>query len=54
MDGHGTLYYPDGRVAYEGQWQTDSLHGKGTLINEKPKIIHISYDFRSFEECENE
>jgi hypothetical protein len=33
MDGHGALYYPDGRIAYEGQWKNDALHGKGVLYN---------------------
>ena len=33
MEGHGKLYYPDGRIAYEGQWLADSLHGKGVLFN---------------------
>ena len=54
MDGHGTLYYPDGRVAYEGQWQNDSLHGKGILYNENPVKIQGKYDFRSFDQCDND
>lgn len=53
MDGHGTLFYPDGRIAYEGQWQNDTLHGKGILHNENPTQINGNYDFKSFDECED-
>lgn len=51
MEGHGTLYYPDGRIAYEGQWHSDSLHGKGVLHNERPIQIKYEYDYSSFNEC---
>ena len=36
MHGKGTLYYADGRIAYQGDWSHDSLKGKGILYNEKP------------------
>lgn len=51
MDGYGTLYYPDSRIAYQGLWQNDALHGKGILNNEKPNYIEGNYDFSSFDQC---
>ena len=36
MNGRGTLYYLDDRIAYEGEWRDDELHGLGKLYNEKP------------------
>lgn len=31
MEGFGKLYFPSGKVAYEGYWKHDCLHGKGKL-----------------------
>ena len=33
MNGVGTLYFPDGSVAYDGQWKGDKFHGHGVLYN---------------------
>lgn len=33
MHGKGTLYYADGRIAYQGDWRNDALCGKGILYN---------------------
>lgn len=34
MNGKGILYYPDHKVAYDGDWQNDQLSGYGILYNE--------------------
>jgi antitoxin component YwqK of YwqJK toxin-antitoxin module len=33
MEGQGCLYYPSGKLAYEGEWKSDKLDGHGTLYN---------------------
>ena len=35
MHGKGSLYYSDGKIAYEGQWLMDSFHGKGKIYNDE-------------------
>ncbi len=39
MHGNGTLYYADGRIAYQGEWKNDSLSGHGVLYNEVPRKL---------------
>jgi len=39
MQGKGTLYYSNGRIAYQGEWKNDSLSGKGILYNENPQKL---------------
>ena len=34
MEGKGVLYYSSGKIAYEGEWKADMLHGYGVLYNE--------------------
>jgi hypothetical protein len=34
MSGYGKLYFPSGKLAYEGEWSHDCLHGKGRLVKE--------------------
>jgi len=34
MQGRGVLYYTNGKLAYEGEWQEDKLQGYGVLYNE--------------------
>jgi hypothetical protein len=48
MHGHGTLYYQSGKMAYEGEWQHDKLHGKGVLYNEEVVKLHTRFDCRDF------
>jgi hypothetical protein len=33
MQGRGALYYADGQIAYEGEWNNDKLNGYGILYN---------------------
>lgn len=53
MHGKGTLYYSDGRIAYQGDWSHDSLKGKGILYNERPARLDRPYDYRSFDHSED-
>lgn len=46
MNGFGSLYYPSGKLAYQGQWLNNQFHGKGILFNENPTPVPI--DFRDF------
>lgn len=39
MQGRGALYYTNGELAYEGEWNQDQLHGYGVLYNECPAYI---------------
>lgn len=34
MHGYGILFYPSGKIAYEGEWKNDVFEGKGRMINE--------------------
>ena len=52
MHGKGTLEYSDGRIAYQGDWCNDQLHGKGILYNETPLIINGSLDYSNFGNCD--
>jgi hypothetical protein len=36
MEGKGTLFYGEGKPAYEGDWIADQFHGFGILYNESP------------------
>ena len=33
MEGRGTLYYDNNKIAYEGDWISDHLWGRGCLYN---------------------
>jgi len=33
MHGDGKLYYPSGKIAYEGNFKYDKFHGFGKLFN---------------------
>jgi hypothetical protein len=35
MNGFGTLFYPNGKIAYEGEWKMDNFHGKGKVFNDE-------------------
>lgn len=39
MHGYGVLTYPNGAVAYQGNWVSDEFHGKGVLYNDDPSPI---------------
>ena len=53
MHGRGTLYYSDGRIAYQGEWRHDSLNGNGILYNQNPKKINTKFDFSNFDDSED-
>ncbi len=33
MQGRGALYYTSGKIAYQGEWKDDKLHGYGVIYN---------------------
>ena len=51
MDGQGTLYYADGKVAFRGGWKEDKFHGKGVVYNEISDDLKPSedFDYRNFD-----
>ena len=49
MDGFGTLAYPNGQIAYIGEWKQDKFHGKGTVYNENPVPMHEEFDYTNFD-----
>jgi hypothetical protein len=53
MNGRGTLYYADGRIAYQGEWRCDSLSGQGILYNEHPQQLTSSFHFKNFDLSED-
>lgn len=52
MHGRGTLYYSDGRIAYQGEWNCDKLNGNGILYNQNPAKLSTSFDYRNFDDAE--
>lgn len=49
MEGEGSLYYPSGKIAYQGEWKADKLDGFGVLYNEDVVKLTQSFDYRSFD-----
>lgn len=45
MEGHGSLYYQSGKLAYEGEWMDDQFSGKGILYNEYPEQLSEPYRY---------
>ena len=54
MHGKGTLYYSNGKVAYEGDWKEDEFHGVGKVYNEDhlQNVPGGSCDYRDFEKLD--
>mgnify|MGYP000846909370 CR=1 FL=1 len=50
MHGTGTLRYPSGQIAYEGQWYRDQFHGRGIVYNENPLEFIGEFDYRNFDD----
>ena len=47
MDGWGKLFYPSGRLAFEGYWKAGKFDGYGKLFNETP--LHVeTFDYSNF------
>lgn len=36
MDGKGSVFFPDGTIAYEGTFKNEFMDGNGILYNEFP------------------
>ena len=43
MTSYGQLYYPDGNMAYEGEWLDGKFHGLGVQYNNTPEVAKINY-----------
>lgn len=48
MHGLGKLFYQNGKLAYEGEWQFNTFDGQGTLYNEKPEKIQGGFNYKDF------
>jgi len=49
MDGYGKLYYPNEKLAYEGEWKSNAFCGKGCVYNEDPMPLTHCFDFTNFD-----
>jgi len=46
MQGRGVLYYSSGKIAYEGEWLEDRLHGYGVVYNDNIIILKGQFDYQ--------
>jgi hypothetical protein len=53
MHGDGTLFYCEGKPAYEGQWYQDQFHGNGVLYNQNPMKLDEYFDYSDFNTVED-
>ena len=49
MDGFGKLTYPDGNLAYEGEWKNNAFNGRGKVFNEDPMELSKPFDYHNFD-----
>lgn len=49
MQGRGVLYYQSHKIAYEGEWKQDQLHGYGVLYNEHIAVLDTEFDYQHLE-----
>jgi hypothetical protein len=49
MDGRGKLFYPNKKLAYEGEWKNNTFCGKGKVFNEEPQPLEDSFDYKDFD-----
>jgi antitoxin component YwqK of YwqJK toxin-antitoxin module len=45
MHGQGRLYYPNGKMAYEGGWKFGEFSGMGKVYNDESRISNEAFDF---------
>ena len=43
MHGQGQLFYPCGKLAYDGQWFREKMQGFGKLYNLNPIVKKINF-----------
>lgn len=48
MHGKGTLYLPNGDIAYEGDWFEDLFNNFGHLYNSKAQYTKLPFDYKDF------
>lgn len=49
MHGYGKLFYPNNKIAYQGDWYIDQFHGFGKVYNDQPSQIVGSFDYTDFD-----
>ncbi len=54
MSGYGVLYYPDGTVAYRGEWSNDQFNGQGVIFNSNINHIGGHFDYSNFNMLEED
>ena len=54
MEGEGKLFYPSGKLAYEGHWKNDEFHGHGKVYNDEPVAGEGDINYEDFNELEEE
>ncbi len=53
MDGYGKLYYPNNKLAYEGQWKSNEFSGKGVMYNLDPIPLTHTFAYKNFNKLQN-
>eukprot|EP01017_Pseudomicrothorax_dubius_P022531 TRINITY_DN24394_c0_g1_i1.p1 TRINITY_DN24394_c0_g1~~TRINITY_DN24394_c0_g1_i1.p1 ORF type:complete len:157 (+),score=43.88 TRINITY_DN24394_c0_g1_i1:284-754(+) len=54
MDGFGTLFFPSGAIAYQGEFREDKFEGQGVLNNEQPMKMTGEFNYHNFEDLEDQ
>lgn len=54
MHGFGRLFYPSGKIAYEGSWRNNEFSGHGKVYNDLPKEMNHPFDFTDFNQLGEE
>ena len=49
MEGYGTLYYPNGKMAYNGQFLGNKFNGFGYVYNEYVAKSDKNFDYTNFD-----
>ena len=45
MDGSGKLYYPSGKLAYDGKWSSNQFDIYGSVFNENPTQFTYQFNY---------
>ena len=53
MDGFGSLYYKNGKLAYQGSFKSNQFHGKGEIFNETVETLFVAFDYDNFDKIGN-
>ena len=53
MDGFGSLYYKNGKLAYQGSFSMNKFHGKGEIYNEHVETLFVAFDYQNLDKVGN-